>query len=474
MTDSDLTYIGAREAIKRFRSKDLSPREVLEAIIERAAATEPVVNAFTDTHFDDALRQADAAADAYAHGRARPLEGLAVAVKEEARIAGQSATDGSLLFADSVADATEPLGERILAAGGIVHARTATPEFSMASVTWTFLHGITRNPWNPAITCGGSSGGSGASLAAGTSTLATGSDIAGSIRIPAAMNGLVGFKPPWGRVPESWPWNREHYAASGPLGRSVDDVALFQNAISGPLGTDMFSLERLELPVPVPSGRGLRVALSRDLSYFEVDSEVVAAFDEAAETLVSAGIEVEEVDLGWTEQVLDTVMTHLKFQARSLLEAWIPDDADRSLLTPYVRAFLDEPPVSVVEWQQSWHYGDHMYAAMRDKVFDRGCHALICPTSASTDVPADLGHPESGTAAESLATLEPFMTYPFNILGRMPVISVPIGLAPMSGVPIGMQIVGPVNEDLVPFQVAATYEQATGDFFDQHRPPVVV
>ncbi len=468
--ENDLAYIGAREAIRRFRSKELSPREVLAAIIDRAEATEPVLNAFTDTYFDSALARAGQAADAYARGEARLLEGLAVAVKDEPRIAGQRTTQGSVLFADDVADDTDPIAERVLGAGGIVHARTATPEFSMAAVTWTFLHGVTRNPWNPAMTCGGSSGGSGASLAAGTSTLATGSDIAGSIRIPAAMNGLVGFKPPWGRVPEFWPWNREPYAASGPLGRSVDDVALFENAISGPLDTDMFSLERLELPVPVPPGRGMRVALSRDLGYFEVTEEVEAALDEAADTLRSAGVEVEEVDLGWTDEVLDVAMTHLAFQSRSVLEASLPDGADRSLLTPYIRSYLDEPPVPVVRWQQSWRYGDRMHATMQSKVFGAGCQALICPTSTRTDIPADLGHPESGTASEPLAVLKDLLTYPFNVLGRLPVMSIPIGIAPSTGVPIGMQIVGPAHADLVPFRVAAAYEQAAGSFYDRHRP----
>ena len=201
-TDSDLAYIGACDAIRLFRSKELSPRELLEALIGRVEATEPALNAFAATYFDEALAQADAAADAYARGEARSLEGVAVALKDEVHVAGQPATEGSMLFADHVATETDPIGRRVLDAGSIVHARTTTPEFSMAAVTWTLLHGVTRNPWNPAMTCGGSSGGSGASLAAGTSTLATGSDLAGSIRIPASLNGLVGFKPPWGRVPD--------------------------------------------------------------------------------------------------------------------------------------------------------------------------------------------------------------------------------------------------------------------------------
>ena len=245
---TDLCYLSATDAVALFRRRELSPSELMEAVIARAEEVEPTINAFTDTFFEEALTAADAAADAYAKGTNRPLEGLPLAVKDEPHIEGQRITEGSLLFADQVASHTDPIAQRVIDAGAIVHARTATPEFSMAAVTWSHLHGVTRNPWNPDLTCGGSSGGSGASLAAGSSTLATGSDIAGSIRIPSSLNGLVGFKPPWGRVPEYWPWNRETYAASGPLARTVNDSALFENAISGPLDTDMFSLEPYQLP----------------------------------------------------------------------------------------------------------------------------------------------------------------------------------------------------------------------------------
>jgi len=211
----ELTYLSATEALAKFRSHEFSPLELLDAVIARSQATEPLVNAFMDTYFDEARHQAAAAGEAYANGTARPLEGLPIAAKDEPRVDGRRWTQGSLLFENEIASGTDPITQRVLDAGGIIHAHTTTPEFSMAIVTWTYLHGITRSPWNPAMTSGGSSGGSGASLASGSSLLATGSDIGGSIRIPASMNGVVGFKPPWGRVPEFWPWNREPYAASG-------------------------------------------------------------------------------------------------------------------------------------------------------------------------------------------------------------------------------------------------------------------
>ena len=471
MTSStDLHYLSATDAIGMFRRRELSPRELMEAVIARAEEVEPTVNAFTDTFFEEALEASGAAGDAYVRGTDRPLEGLALAVKDEVHIEGQRATEGSLLFADQVATGTDPFAQRLLDAGAIVHARTTTPEFSMAAVTWSLLHGVTRNPWNPDLTCGGSSGGSGASLAAGSCTLATGSDIAGSIRIPASLNGLVGFKPPWGRVPEVWPWNREAYAASGPLARTVNDCALFENAMAGPLETDMFSLEPYQLPEPVPPGRGMRVAVSADLGFFDVSAEVAEAVAGAVGVLAEAGIECEPVELDWTDEACSTALTHLNFMSRSVLMSMLPEDGSDQL-TSYIRTWLeDSPKVSLTQWWQSWQYGDHMYAEMQTKVFGAGFDALVCPTLTRTGIPADLGRSDDAGPAELRDQLDFCMTYPFNILGRLPVMSVPIGLAGSTGVPIGMQIVGPVNADVVPYRVAASLEAERGPFFDTHRP----
>jgi Asp-tRNA(Asn)/Glu-tRNA(Gln) amidotransferase A subunit family amidase len=468
MTD-ELAYLGATEAIAGFRSRDLSPVELLDAVIARADATEPHINAFVDTYYDEARAQAVAAADAYVTGNARPLEGIPVAIKDEPRIAGRRWTQGSLLFKDEIADGTDPIAQRVLDAGGIAHAHTATPEFSMAIVTWTHLHGITRSPWNLAVTCGGSSGGSGASLAAGSATLATGSDIGGSIRIPAAMNGLVGFKPPWGRVPELWPWNREPYAASGPLARSVADAIMFENVISGPLVGDMYSLPPLELPTEMPPVAGMRIALSPDLGYFHPDQEILESLERTAERLRELGAVVDQVELGWTDQALETAMTHLSFQSGEIMRSVLPDPADERL-TPYIRELLDHPPVSVGEWMESWRYGDEMYAELQLKVFLAGYDALICPTVVTTSIAADFGHPDSDAQGDLDDMLDLVMTFPFNILGKLPVVNMPIGLAPSTGVPIGMQIVGPPDADAVPFRVALGLESANGKFFDTKRP----
>ncbi len=140
-------------------------------------------------------------------------------------MAGQPCTAGSLVFKDMIAEVTAASVQRVIDAGAIIHARSATPEFCCAAITESRLWGVTRNPWNPAFSPGGSSGGSGAALAAGMATLATGSDIGGSIRIPASFCGVVGFKPPYGRVPQMPPFNLDHYCHEGPDGAHASTTA---------------------------------------------------------------------------------------------------------------------------------------------------------------------------------------------------------------------------------------------------------
>ena len=292
---SDLAYLSATEALARFRDRSLSPVELTQALIDRAAVVEPTVNALCVTYFDEALEQARAAEARYmGRGEApRALEGICVGIKDEVPIAGQPCSMGSLLRRDEIADVTDPMAERILAAGGIAHARTTTPEFSTAGFTHSRLWGVTRNPWNPEYGVGGSSGGTGASLASGTSTLATGSDIGGSIRTPAAWNGVVGFKAPYGRVPQLPPFNMDIYCHTGPLARTIADCALFENVIAGPHPADAAAIApRYELPATFEGIAGMRIALCVRPDDWPVDDDVAAAIRDAAGVLEQCGATV--------------------------------------------------------------------------------------------------------------------------------------------------------------------------------------
>src|SRR3954453_1180785 len=297
---SDLDSLSGTEALTRFRARELSPVELLDAVIARAAEVEPTVNALCHTFYDEARGQAREAEARYlGHGEPpRALEGIPVAIKEEEAIEGQPWTQGSLLYRDLVAETTSAFARRHFEAGAIVHARTTAPEFSCAGFTQSRLWGVTRNPWNPRFAVGGSSGGSGAALAAGTTTLASGSDIGGSIRIPASFNGVVGFKPPYGRVPCDPPFNLDTYCHCGPLARTVADCALYENVLAGPDPSDITTLRpKYELPADFGSVEGMRIALSVDLGDWPVDPEVAANTRAVGEALRSAGATVEEVDL---------------------------------------------------------------------------------------------------------------------------------------------------------------------------------
>jgi Asp-tRNA(Asn)/Glu-tRNA(Gln) amidotransferase A subunit family amidase len=471
---TELTSLSATEAIARFEARTLSPVELCRAVIERSEKIEPVINAFTETFFEQALVQAQEAEARYARGEARSLEGVLLGVKDEAAIEGQRTTHGSLLHRDHVDTTTSPCVERLLEAGAIVHARTTTPEFACTTVTHSRLWGVTRNPWNTAYTPGGSSGGSAAALAAGTTTLATGSDIAGSIRIPAACCGVVGFKPPYGRVPQDPPYNLDPYCHEGPMARSVLDCARMQNVLAGPHPGDIASLRpKLEIPVELGDVRGWRVAYSMDLGYFEVDSDVVSNTEAALDVFRGLGCQVEEVELPWTDATRIATWTHLKHLfgtdvARNLEEG-------REQMTPYARDFAEQARQATADaFLDAMNVAGEMYPPLAAVL--EGFDVLVCPTNALAAVPADLD-PTSAEVRINGISVDPVlgwvMTYPFNMLSRCPVMSVPSGRA-KTGVPTGIQIVGRSFDDVSVFRAAAAYEHAVGGFavptFDETTP----
>ena len=273
----DTFYTSATKALKLFKEKKLSPVELMKAIIKRSEKINQKTNAFNFTFFDKAMDEAKKSEEKFFKNESDilPLEGIPMAIKDEEDIKGQPNTNGSLILKDHIAEQTMVDVERILNSGAIVHARTTTPEFSTTSFTHSKIWGITRNPWNLDYTPGGSSGGSGAALASGCTTLATGSDIGGSIRIPSSACGLVGFKPPYGRNPQAAPFNHDQYCVVGPMARTVEDCALMQNVMSGPHKKDITSIKpKLLIPNKFENIKNWKIAYSMDLGYFEVDKEI--------------------------------------------------------------------------------------------------------------------------------------------------------------------------------------------------------
>jgi Asp-tRNA(Asn)/Glu-tRNA(Gln) amidotransferase A subunit family amidase len=456
--DEDVHYLSAHDALERFRSKELSPVELMTAVIDRAEKVEPQINAFCETRYDDALELAREAERRFAAGEARALEGLPVAVKEEAPIAGHPNRLGSIPLKDEVAQHTAVFVQRILDAGGIVHARTTTPEFSCAPVTWSRLWGITRNPWNTAFSPGGSSGGSGASLAAGSTTLATGSDIGGSIRIPASFCGVVGFKPPYGRVPEVEIFNLDHYCHEGPLARTVRDAALLENVIAGPHPSDVASIRpRLEIPDGLDPVTGVRIALSIDLGCYDVDGDVAANTRAAADRLRDAGAVVEEVELPWDIATIGrAARIHYGMIFGPSIRGIFEAHADE--LSSYTRRFYEESnEISKDDFVEGLELEARIYAPLGD-LLER-YDGLICPTFGIPAYAADHdnGDPVEIDGAVHEDWVETLMTVPFNVASRCPVLSVPSGVA-KTGVPTGLSVVGRTYDDVTAFRIAAAHE----------------
>ena len=458
---TDLHYLSAAEALRLFRTRQLSPVELVTAVTERAEAVEPVLNAFAETFYEQALDQARASEARYAGrgGPVRPLDGLPVAVKEEAEIAGQRNTLGSLPRRDVVAEQTTAFVQRIIDAGAIVHARTTTPEFCCAPITWSRLWGVTRNPWNTRYSPGGSSGGSAAALAAGTATLATGSDIGGSIRIPASFCGVVGFKPPYGRVPEMAIFNLDHYCHEGPLARNVADCALLQNVIAGPHPGDIASIRpKLEIPGELAPIAGMRIAFSADLGCYQVDADVAANTRAAAERLSDAGAAIEEIALPWD---LETIKRAARIHFGMIFGPSMRDihakHADE--LTSYTRNFIAESDqVSKEHFVAGLALEHQVYAPLGQLLED--FDALVCPTVAVPALTAeyDPGQPVAVNGRDSADWLDVLMTIPFNIASRCPVMSVPSGLS-RDGVPTGLSIVGKTYDDVTVFRIGAAHEE---------------
>jgi Asp-tRNA(Asn)/Glu-tRNA(Gln) amidotransferase A subunit family amidase len=458
--DLELCYLPASEVLTRFASRSLSPVEYLQTLIARADETEPVVNAFAFRYFEEAMEQAKQAEARYAKGSdTRPLEGLPLAVKDEMDIAGKPMTNGSLYLKDNVSGETHYAIQRLLDAGAVVHARTATPEFSCAGITSSRLHGVTRTPWKPEFTCGGSSGGSAAALAVGSTPLATGSDIGGSIRIPAANCGVVGYKPPYGRNPDNTAFAFDMYAVTGPMSRSVDDAILMQNILCGPHPLDNASIRpKYELPTSYQGIQGLRIAWSMDLGFFEVDDHVRANTKRTLEVLQDLGAELVEVDFGWSAEADRATQNYLDHLFGDYIREYV--DGDPALATPWA-AYCAKASgkTSAADFMASYEMQakmSHHVGALLDD-----CYALVCPTLGSHEVPAD-HHPDEPVVINGV-TVDPLygwcMCHPFNMLGRVPVLTVPSGMGG-NGLPTSIQIAARHLDDERVFRVAKALEQA--------------
>jgi amidase len=383
-----------------------------------------------------------------------------LAIKDFHSVKGEITTFGSRMYRDYRPDRTAPTVQRLLDAGAIMHCRTTTPEFAHTGVTASPLWGITRNPWNLEYTPGGSSGGAGAALAAGMTTLADGTDGGGSIRIPASINGIVGYKPPFGRNPLDLDHPLETILHYGPMTRGVADAALMQNLMSGPHLDDICTVrDKITLPKAADDIKGWRVAYSMNLGFYSVDPEVRRNTLAALEVFKSLGCRVEEVDVGWNWGVNNAWMTYWSVLFAGLLGDKLPRWR-YEMTDGLVRMIESGLALSADRFYRINQVRGEMYKTLGPILENNDI--LICPTTALPSVKHDYdpSNPNFTIDGERVpASIGWYMTMPFNLVSQCPVIAVPTGFA-ASGVATGMQIVGKTFDDVRVFRAAFAYEEA--------------
>lgn len=459
LSQEEICYMPVEKLLELYRSLKVSPVKVLEAQIKRIDSNDHSYNAISSKHYDEARLQAKESEQRYQNGTYRALEGITVLVKNEMEVKGWVVTLGSKILENA-----EPCTEDgaiitfLRNAGVVMHAQTNVPEFCCNVVTWSKLSGISRNPWNTAYTPGGSSGGSAAALVAGFGTLALGSDMGGSIRIPASMTGTYGFKPPYGRVPTSL----VQYESYGPIARNVKDLYLLQKVISG-ISPKVISSIPVEENYLERRGdiRGWKIAYDPMTKWgLPIDNTIKNAMEESVERLRSLGAIVEEVDLGfrisdfdiYARGLLSTSMGYLclsePLKYPDLITSYM-----KNLVDKYSQQTSNKHIAEAEDWTKSKHY------QIQEKVFLQGFQAIIMPTMCTPYVTADMGTTPENTVVTINGEKYPadtwgyILTWPWNMLGQYPVMNVPNGKTP-ENVPLGMQIISNTYKDDIAFQIA--------------------
>lgn len=469
MSNDELTYLSALEMAARIRDKSVSPVELVENALARIDEVNPKLNCFCFTYPDESLTNAKSAEQAVVSGgELGPLHGVPIAIKDLTPTKGKTTTLGSYAYQHWVPDQDALVVQNLLNAGAIMVGKTTTPEFAYSSLTDSPLWGITRNPWDPARTPGGSSGGSAAAVVSGCVPLAEGSDAGGSVRIPAAHSGCVGLKPSSGRIPfEFLTTQYDYMLCHGPLCRTVADAALFLKICQGPDERDLNTLApALSVPIPPPSDvRGMKLALSVDLGYYHIDPDVEANTRAAAEALRQAGALVEEVELGWTKAFNEAWWGYWGvFEATHFgqhLEQW------RDQMHPTLVTAMEEGlAMSAVDLMKAETAYTEAWEKLRP-ILER-CDALLCPTESIPAPAVDYDELGANAVDEQGRFLSMDMTMQFNAL-KLPALSVPSGVS-KDGLPTGLQIVGRRFDDLTVLQIGAAMERVLP--WHERRPPL--
>jgi aspartyl-tRNA(Asn)/glutamyl-tRNA(Gln) amidotransferase subunit A len=461
--------LDASSLIDCFRTGALSPVEATTALLERTDRVNPSLNAIVTVTRDLALERAAEAEDRYRRGdtAGRPLLGVPFTVKDNILTKGVRTTMGSLLTRDLVPAVDAPPVERSHRAGAILLGKTNTPEYGWKGETSNRVFGTTRNPWDLRRTPGGSSGGGAAAVAAGLCPLAIGTDGGGSIRIPAAFCGIVGFKGSFGLIPVVPNGTLETLPHVGVLTRTVRDAALFVSVLAGPDPRDRLSLNPTGIDFVGAVDRGvdgLRIGWSADLGFATPEEDVLAIAAGAARAFEEAGATVDGVDAAGLDDPYDVFAL---FFSAAMAAPHVDDfDAVRDRLDPgrariAEAAFDRSAPelAAALVARHRWH--ERMLELME------GYDVLLTPTMPIPPFRVGLDRPETvaGRPVTGLAW-SPY-TYPLNLTGQ-PACSVPCGVT-ADGLPVGLQIIGRWRGDEAVLRAAAAFERLRP--WHDRRPP---
>jgi Asp-tRNA(Asn)/Glu-tRNA(Gln) amidotransferase A subunit family amidase len=475
MTDATELYrLSAGALAAGIRDRRFSPVEVLDEILARVEALNPVLNAYCLVRGDDVRGEARRAESAVMRGdELGPLHGVPVSIKDITPTRGIRTTFGSRAFSDHVPEEDAILVERLRAAGALIVGKTNTPEFGNKGVTDSPLFGRTNNPWRLSHSAGGSSGGAAAAVAAGMGPLGDGSDGAGSVRIPASLCGVVGLKPSFGRVPV-WPRNGyETISHHGPLARTTADAALMLSVVAGddprdpytaPPGTSDFVASAREADIA-----GWPIAFSTDLGAGPVEPVVAAAARAAAQRLADLGATVDErtPDVPDPREAMAVIW---RVSLGTIAHERVLPVIGREEMDPHLLELADAAGgITAVEHYRASQLFRHAFFRAMTAFFE-DYRLLVTPTLAVAPFP----HPAAARPGPTHADgheIDPFLgwllTYHFNLTGQ-PAISIPCAVTD-DGLPLGLQIVGRAGADADVLRAASALEEALG--FSDWRPP---
>ncbi len=454
MRPQELCRLTLTEAARLIVTRQLSPVELTEACLERIEALNPLLNAFITVSAEQALQAARQAEAILSRGESGgPLHGIPLAVKDLVDMQGVPTTAGSRILVGHVATEDATVVARWRASGAVILGKLNLHEFALGATSVNPHYGPVRNPWDAERIAGGSSGGSGAAVAASLCLGALGTDTGGSIRIPASLCGIVGLKPTYGRVSRHkvipLSWSLDHV---GPLAKRVEDAALLLAAMAGP---DRRDPATADVPVPdylsaLAGGvKGLRLGVSKDHLWQDTDPEVEAAVRRAIAVLAGLGAQVEEVSLPHTDVVGATVNAIMLPEALAYHRPWLrqrPEDYGRDVRLRLQMGALYQA-VDYLDAQRT--------RALIVEAWNGLLHQVDLLATPTTPIAATRIEDSDLSATLSLIRF----TNPFNLAG-LPAISVPCGFT-AEGLPIGLQLVGRPWDEATVLRAAHAYQQAT-------------